>query len=76
MYSKIFGTFANHNYQIPWELVSISVFFVVLDTPLYTLLGGTWFNESNNSHGRLVPFVSLYLGWMLKQEIKATEFRS
>jgi len=63
-------------WQIPWKLVFIAFLFLLLYAPLYPSLVDTWLNDSNNSHGLLVPLVSLYLVWMLKDEIKAQEIRS
>jgi len=63
-------------WQIPWKLGFIALLFLLLYAPVYPSLVDTWLNDSNNSHGLLVPFIFLYLVWMLKDEIKATELRS
>jgi hypothetical protein len=38
--------------------------------PLYQSLISRWLNHSNNSHGILVPLISLYLIWQKKDELK------
>jgi len=58
-----------------WKIPFLSVLFLLLYMPLFPILLETWLNDSNNSHGLLVPLVSFYLVWMLKDEIKATELR-
>ena len=63
-------------WQMPWKLALITLLFLLLYAPLYPSLVDTWLNDSNNSHGLLVPLVSLYLVWMLKDEIKAMELKS
>jgi len=64
------------SWQIPWKLAFIAFMFMLLYAPIYPSLVDTWLNDSNNSHGLLVPLVSLYLVWMLKDEIKAMELRA
>jgi len=39
--------------------------------PVIISLVGVWLKDSNNSHGILVPFISLYLLWEKKTEIAA-----
>ncbi len=59
--------------RIPWKLGTLAVLLLLLYAPLYPSLVETWLNDSNNSHGLLIPFVSLYLVWTLKGRIMATK---
>ena len=52
----------------------IASMFFLLYAPLYSSLVDTWLNDSNHSHGLLVPFVSLYLVWLEWDEIKNLRF--
>ena len=38
--------------------------------PLYQGIIGSWLYDSNNSHGILVPFISLFLIWKKRTELK------
>ena len=38
--------------------------------PVYPELISTWLNHSNNSHGILVPFISLYFTWQKKAQLQ------
>jgi exosortase len=59
--------------EMPWKLGTLMLLFLLLYAPLYPLLFETWLNDSNNSHGLLVPIVSLYLVWLLRPRISTTE---
>ena len=61
-------------FQIPWKLGCVAFLFSLLYAPLYPLLIHTWLNDSNNSHGLLIPLVSLYLVWQLRGTLKASAF--
>lgn len=41
--------------------------------PLYSELANTWLNHSNNSHGLLVPFISLYFIYEKKEQLGEVE---
>jgi exosortase len=41
--------------------------------PVYPRLVWTWLNHSDNSHGILVPLVSLYFVWQKKDELKSAQ---
>src|SRR6266542_2485681 len=64
---------AQHLGLAPWKLVTIAVLFFLLYVPLYPQLVKTWLEDSNNSHGLLIPFVSFYLVWLLKDKFKTVE---
>ncbi|WP_054031628.1 archaeosortase/exosortase family protein [Desulfatitalea tepidiphila] len=46
-------------------LLWAAVFF-----PLYPGLFETWLNDSNNSHGILVPFIAAFFIWQKRDEVK------
>ena len=62
--------------QLPWRLGILAVLCLLLYAPLYPGLVETWVDDSNNSHGLLIPAVSLYLVWLLKDQLKAVEPRN
>lgn len=55
----------NYLYLVPIVLVGL----IYLPT-LYDLVG-TWINDSNYSHGFLIPFISFYLIWSQRKELPA-----
>ena len=61
---------------LTWQPSLIAVLFLLLYAPLYPSLVQTWLEDSNNSHGLLIPAVSLYLVWLLKDRLKAEEPRN
>jgi exosortase len=44
--------------------------------PVYPDLWNAWMNHSNNSHGILVPFVSMYFIWDRRSALKTTDISS
>jgi len=46
------------------------VLFIVLYSPIFPDMYHLWIENSNNSHGLLVPFVSLYLMWTKRGNIE------
>lgn len=44
--------------------------------PLYPGLLEVWLQNSNNSHGLLVPFISLYFIWQLRDKVASLEAES
>jgi len=44
--------------------------------PIYPSLVQTWLNHSNNSHGILVPLISLYFIWQKRGKLRQTEISS
>jgi len=59
--------------QWPWKMGIMALLFILLYAPLYPSLVETWLNDSNNSHGVLIPIVSFYLVWLLASRLKAVE---
>jgi len=59
--------------QMPWRLIILAALFLLLYAPLYPQLVTTWLEDSNNSHGLLIPIVSLYLLWEMRERIRAVE---
>jgi len=62
--------------QMSWKLGIMSLLYLLLYAPLYPGLVDTWVNDSNNSHGLLIPLVSLYLAWLLRGKLIAVEPRT
>ena len=52
--------------------VSLFVVWFVLFIPVYPSLVYTWLNNSNDSHGILVPLISAYLIWQKRDELQKT----
>jgi exosortase len=73
MDSVIRSEFSTGVRRMPWRMVILAVLFLLLYAPLYPQLVGTWLDDSNNSHGILIPIVSLYLLWELRARIKAVD---
>lgn len=44
--------------------------------PVYPGLVGAWFNHGDNSHGILVPFISLFFIWQKRDELKLARMSS
>jgi exosortase len=44
--------------------------------PVYPSLVHTWLNHSNNSHGILVPLISLYFIWQKREKLRQIEISS
>ncbi|MEE8112846.1 MAG: exosortase/archaeosortase family protein [Nitrososphaerales archaeon] len=62
--------------QSHWRMGILALLFILLYVPLYPSLVETWLNDSNNSHGLLIPAVSLYLVWLLSPRLKGLEWRT
>jgi EpsI family protein len=54
----------------------VSVIFLLLFAPALPSLYNDWFEFKQFSHGLLVPFISVYLVWQRKGELRATPIRS
>ena len=61
--------------RMPWKVGALALLFLLAYAPLYPKLVETWLDDSNNSHGLLIPVVSLFLLWELRARIKAVEAR-
>lgn len=52
----------------------VAVFiFLAVYAPIFPELWESWMEHSNNSHGVLVPIISLYLIWMNKDKLERTD---
>jgi len=49
--------------------ILLGLLFIVF-LPVYPQLVHTWFNNSNNSHGVLVPFISAYFIWQKREKLR------
>lgn len=58
------------------KLFVLLVLWALAFYPVYPALVHTWLNHSNNSHGILVPFISLYLIWHKRALIREVEIRN
>ncbi len=54
------------------KLATLLILWAVCFIPVYPSLVWTWFNNSNNSHGVLVPLVSAYLIWQKRADLCRT----
>jgi exosortase len=52
------------------RLFLLAFLFLLLYSPVYPSLVRAWFDDSNNSHGILIPIVSIYLVWRLRDKIR------
>jgi len=52
--------------------VSLFLLWFVLFIPVYPSLIYTWLNNSNDSHGMLVPLISAYLIWQKRSDLQKT----
>lgn len=51
------------------KLYILLLLWIVAFIPVYTELWEAWLNHSNNSHGLLVPFISVYLIWQKQNQL-------
>ena len=54
------------------KLVVLLILWAAVFIPVYPDLIHTWLNHSNNSHGLLVPLISLYFIWQKKDKLRLT----
>jgi exosortase len=54
------------------KLIVLLTLWAITFIPVYPSLVYTWLNHSNNSHGILVPLISVFLIWQKRTQIKAT----
>ena len=52
------------------------VILLILFSPIFPALYHGWFYSNDNSHGILVPFISLYLIWLNRHAISLKEVRT
>ncbi len=58
------------NAKISVKFLILLVLWLVAFIPVYPRLVWTWINHSDNSHGLLVPFVSVYFIWQERAKFK------
>ena len=46
------------------------ILWLILFSPVALSLWGDWMNHSDNSHGLLVPLISLYFAWGKREQLK------
>jgi len=47
----------------------ILVLWIITFLPVYPSLWDNWLNDSNNSHGMLVPLISVFLVWINREQL-------
>lgn len=52
-----------------FKYISLFILWALAFIPVYPDLVGEWFYHSNNSHGVLVPFISLFLIWQKRDQL-------
>ena len=52
-----------------FKLIFLLVLWTLAFYPIFPELIHTWMNHSNNSHGILVPLISLFLIWQKRDEL-------
>jgi len=56
--------------QIYIKLLILLGFLLAVYAPVFPELYHNWMNDPNNSHGILVPLISLYFAWIKRRELK------
>lgn len=55
-----------------FKLIVLLTLWAVVFIPVYPALISTWLNHSNSSHGILVPFISAFLIWQKRDQLRQT----
>ena len=58
------------------KLLTLMALWVITFYPVYPGLVGAWFYRSDNSHGALVPLISLYFIWQRRDDLRSAEICS
>ncbi len=58
------------------KLSTLLILWVVAFYPIYPELFETWLNHSNNSHGLLVPLISIYFIWQQREKLNSIQISS
>lgn len=68
---------AKHTYDKNIVILNILMFslFLFLYFPIFPDMFSLWINNSNNSHGILVPFISMYILWTKRADILTTDIK-
>jgi exosortase len=53
------------------KFIILLILWGIAFLPVYPDLVSTWMNNSNNSHGILVPLISIYLVWQKRDKLKS-----
>ena len=61
---------ANNPLNTKIKFVVLLILWAAVFIPVYPGLIHTWLNHSNNSHGLLVPLLSLYFVWQKKDKLR------
>jgi exosortase len=56
-------------FKIWGKIFVIFIFWIIVFLPVYPELWHSWLNNSDNSHGILVPFISAFLCWRQKDRL-------
>jgi exosortase len=60
-----------------WKLYSVGAIFLLAYVPVFMVMWAKWFSrDSYYSHGILIPFVTGYLIWQMKDELKSIPYKS
>jgi exosortase len=59
--------------SMPYKFLLLLALWFISFLPVYPSLISTWLNHSDNSHGILVPLVSLYFIWQKKGKFKSVK---
>jgi exosortase len=60
-----------------WKLYSVGAIFLLAYVPVLMVMWTKWFSrDSYYSHGILIPFVTGYLIWQMKDELKSIPYKS
>lgn len=58
------------------KLLILLILWVIIFIPVYPSLVDTWLNDTDNSHGILIPFISIFLIWQKRDELKSARISS
>jgi len=68
---------SSKRFSRPYVLFPILLgLWVLTYWPILPALVSTWLQNSNNSHGILVPFISIYLIWMKREKLSSINLES
>lgn len=59
--------------QVDWRAGVIGLLVLLLYAPLYPGLMEEWLDDPDNSHALLIPLVSLYVLWLVKDRLKGVQ---
>lgn len=65
-----------HKKLVTIRLLILIGLWIVCFIPVYPGLVNSWLNNADNSHGILVPFISLFFIWQKRDELKSARISS